>query len=109
MKKNVGGCDRMARIILGLVLLSFLFVLDGAARWFGLIGIVPLLTGLLSFCPAYCIVGINTGAGCCGGDKAEGEAEKSNALKEEKKEDTGCCGGCGGEGHGKKKEDSFEN
>jgi len=60
MKQNVGSVDRVIRVIIGLVLLSLLFFLDGGARWFGLIGIVPLLTALISFCPLYTILGINT-------------------------------------------------
>lgn len=60
MINNVGGIDRVLRIVLGLVLLSFLFLLDGNARWFGLIGLVPLATALLGWCPAYTLLGINT-------------------------------------------------
>ena len=53
MKKNVGGIDRAVRIIVGLGLLSLLFVLEGNTRWWGLVGIIPLTTGLLRWCPAY--------------------------------------------------------
>jgi hypothetical protein len=60
MMNNVGGVDRGLRIVLGLVLLSFLFLLEGNARWFGLIGLVPLATALLGWCPAYTLLGINT-------------------------------------------------
>ena len=60
MKSNVGGIDKALRIVAGLALLSLVFILDGAARWWGLIGIVPLLTGSLGWCPAYIPFGIST-------------------------------------------------
>ena len=60
MKSNVGGIDKVLRIVAGLALLSLVFILDGAARWWGLIGIVPLWTGSLGWCPAYTLVGLNT-------------------------------------------------
>jgi hypothetical protein len=58
MQINVGGFDRIARIVLGLVLISLVFV--GPQTAWGWIGIVPLLTGIFKFCPAYTIVGLNT-------------------------------------------------
>jgi len=60
MKANIGGADRVIRIVAGLVLLSLVVILEGDARWFGLIGIVPLFTGLMRWCPAYTLLGINT-------------------------------------------------
>ena len=60
MEHNVGGIDRAVRIVAGLVLLSLLFVLEGNARWWGLIGIVPLATGLVRWCPAYSLLGLNS-------------------------------------------------
>jgi hypothetical protein len=60
MKTNVGTVDRTLRIIVGLVLLSLLFILDGPARWFGLIGVVPLLTAFMRFCPLYTVLGVST-------------------------------------------------
>lgn len=60
MTKNVGSVDRIVRIIAGLALLSLLFVLEGNARWWGLIGLVPLGTGLFSTCPLYSMLGFNT-------------------------------------------------
>ena len=60
MEANVGGVDRGVRIVAGLVLLSLVFVLEGNARWWGLIGVVPLATGLLRWCPAYLPFGIRT-------------------------------------------------
>jgi len=60
MAQNVGGLDRGIRVAVGLGLLSLLFVLDGSARWLGLIGIVPLATALFGVCPLYSLVGLNT-------------------------------------------------
>ncbi len=60
-KTNVGGIDRVLRIVVGLALLAGFFLnTDGAYRWAYLIGIVPLATGLFSTCPLYSILGIST-------------------------------------------------
>jgi hypothetical protein len=58
MPCNVGTIDRTLRIVVGLGLLSLVFV--GPQTLWGLIGLVPLLTGLAKFCPAYSIAGMNT-------------------------------------------------
>lgn len=61
-KTNVGGIDRIARIVVGLALLAGFF-LNGSNSpwtWAYLLGIVPLATGLLSTCPLYSILGIST-------------------------------------------------
>lgn len=58
MNKNVGSVDRGLRIVAGLVLLS-LTVIGPKTLW-GLIGIVPLLTALIGWCPAYTLFGIRT-------------------------------------------------
>ncbi len=60
MTANMGSIDRIVRAIVGLALLSLIFLLDGGARWFGLIGIVPLATAALGWCPAYLPFGIST-------------------------------------------------
>lgn len=60
MKKNVGTLDRWIRIVLGVVLLSLLFLLQGGARWIGLIGLIPLVTGIINYCPIYALLKINT-------------------------------------------------
>ena len=60
MNINVGSTDRLIRIIAGVVILSGLFWMEGNARWFGLIGIIPLATGLIRWCPAYSLLGTNT-------------------------------------------------
>lgn len=60
MNTNVGNTDRIIRIVVGLILLSLLFLLEGGARWIGLIGLLPLATGLVRWCPAYQLLGTNT-------------------------------------------------
>ena len=60
MKKNVGGIDKLLRILVGLGLLSLLVVLEGPARWLGLIGLVPLLTAFAGFCPLYAVFGFSS-------------------------------------------------
>ena len=60
MQTNVGGIDRIARIVVGIALLLFALFNEGGYRWFGLIGLVPLATGLLGWCPAYLPFGIKT-------------------------------------------------
>jgi hypothetical protein len=58
MKPNVGGIDRIARIVLGLVLVGL--AATGTVGWWGWLGIVPLATGALGWCPPYAIFGFNT-------------------------------------------------
>ena len=58
MKVNVGGIDRLLRIVVGLALMAWALLANGPLwAW---IGILPLATGLLNFCPAYTLLGINT-------------------------------------------------
>lgn len=58
MKANVGGIDRALRIVLGLVLLCLVVV--GPKTLWGLVGLVPLATGLMRFCPVYPLLGVST-------------------------------------------------
>ena len=58
MKMNEGGADRIIRIIVGLVLISLVFI--GPQSLWGWIGLVPLITGVIGWCPAYMPFGINT-------------------------------------------------
>jgi hypothetical protein len=61
LKKNVGTVDRALRILLGLGLLAGFFLNSGGAySWLYLIGIIPLVTGLISSCPLYSIFGMST-------------------------------------------------
>lgn len=58
MKHNVGGIDRILRIVVGLVLVGL--AATGTVGLWGWIGVVPLATGLLGTCPAYKLLGMNT-------------------------------------------------
>ena len=58
MKLNVGGIDRILRIVIGLVLIAL--AATGTVGVWGWIGIVPLLTGAVGFCPLYPLIGLNT-------------------------------------------------
>ena len=63
MKPNVGTLDRIVRIVIGLVLLAYALKLgfpDTGWNWTGWIGIVPILTALVRFCPAYALLGIRS-------------------------------------------------
>jgi hypothetical protein len=60
MKSNVGGVDKILRIVVGLGLLSLILILEGNARWWGLVGLIPLATGLINFCPLYALLGFNS-------------------------------------------------
>jgi hypothetical protein len=57
-RNNVGGIDRVLRIVVGVVLLALVFV--GPKTPWGWLGVVPLVTGLFSTCPLYSLVGLNT-------------------------------------------------
>ena len=58
MKFNVGGVDRILRIVIGLVLIAL--AATGTVGWWGWLGVIPLLTGVVRFCPLYSRVGMNT-------------------------------------------------
>lgn len=60
MKHNMGTVDRVIRIVVGIFLLSLVFILESNARWWGLVGLLPLVTGLAGSCPAYIPFGIDT-------------------------------------------------
>jgi hypothetical protein len=60
MKKNVGAADRALRVVVGLVILSLYFAVEPAYRWWTLLGLVPLVTGAVGWCPAYTLLGIKT-------------------------------------------------
>ncbi|SOC08870.1 YgaP family membrane protein [Rhodobacter maris] len=60
-KNNVGGIDKIARIVVGIALIAAFFLTSGGPmHWLLLIGVVPLITGFAGTCPLYSIVGINT-------------------------------------------------
>ena len=58
MKANIGGIDRIIRIVIGLALIAVAIFVPGA--WWGWIGVVPLLTAFIRFCPLYPLFKINT-------------------------------------------------
>jgi len=58
MKTNEGTLDRALRLVAGLALIGL--AATGTVGLWGYIGVVPLLTGLVGFCPVYTILGINT-------------------------------------------------
>ena len=57
MKHNVGGIDRALRIIVGLAVIGWGVY---AQSWWGAIGLIPLLTGVIGWCPAYLPFGLNS-------------------------------------------------
>lgn len=57
MKANVGSVDKVVRIIAGLAIIGWGVA---ASNWLGAIGVIPLATALLGFCPAYSLIGVNT-------------------------------------------------
>lgn len=81
--KNVGKIDRLLRIVVGIGLITATAL--GKLPVWGWIGVIPLLTGVLAICPAYCLFKIDTtkcdGKSCCpfkkcGKDKEESPEEK---------------------------------
>jgi len=58
MNKNIGGMERILRIVAGLVLIAL--AATGTAGWWGWLGLVPLATGLMGWCPPYSLLGIST-------------------------------------------------
>jgi hypothetical protein len=58
MTRNIGTIDRALRIVVGLVLIALVFV--GPQTPWGWIGVVPLLTALIGWCPPYALLGIST-------------------------------------------------
>lgn len=57
MKANVGSTDRIIRFVLGAVIIAVGFYFKS---WWGVVGVVPILTGLLNYCPAYNLIGVST-------------------------------------------------
>ena len=58
MKTNEGMIDRALRVVAGLLLLALMFT--GTIGVWGWIGVVPLLTGAIGWCPLYTVLGFNT-------------------------------------------------
>ena len=66
MKTNIGNIERGIRIVAGLILIAL--AATNTVGWWGWLGVVPLATGLLGWCPPYAMLGINT----CSAKKAPG-------------------------------------
>ena len=60
MSQNIGTIDRILRILVGVALLVWGFVLSQPFNYWGAIGAIPLLTALIGWCPAYTLIGVNT-------------------------------------------------
>jgi Protein of unknown function (DUF2892) len=58
LKTNEGNTDRTMRVVFGLLLVSLVFV--GPQTPWGWLGLIPIATGLIGFCPLYALLGINT-------------------------------------------------
>jgi hypothetical protein len=58
MTTNIGGIERIARIVIGLVLIGL--AATGQVGIWGWLGLLPLVTGLIGWCPPYSLLGINT-------------------------------------------------
>jgi hypothetical protein len=85
IEKNIGTVDRAVRIIAGAALLALvpLSIAGQLSEWaiLGLLGVVPLLAGIIGYCPPYALLGINTRRGC----KKEGDEPV------EDNPETACC------------------
>jgi len=57
MVRNVGSADKVVRYILGLIIIALGVYYKS---WWGLIGLVPIVTALVNFCPLYSIIGVRT-------------------------------------------------
>jgi len=60
MTRNVGDLDRVIRFVIGLGLFGLYFVLEGDARWWALLGLIPILTAVFGYCGAYALAGVST-------------------------------------------------
>ena len=57
MHHNVGGIDQILRIVLGVVIRTIWVMYN---NWWGLVGLIPLVTGTMSWCPLYTLVGLSS-------------------------------------------------
>lgn len=63
MQANVGGIDRIVRIAIGAILIAYAIPLGFPStgwNWAGWIGVIPLLTGIFGYCPAYSLIGFSS-------------------------------------------------
>lgn len=59
MIRNVGGAERIVRVVIGVLLLG-LFALEGPWSWLGLLAVIPLATAAIGYCPLWQALGVNT-------------------------------------------------
>ena len=57
MKRNMGGIDRILRLVVGVALLAWGYMNQ---NWWGALGLIPLLTGAMGWCPLYLPLGLST-------------------------------------------------
>jgi hypothetical protein len=62
MKQNIGGIERVARVVLGIAVLSLAFI--GPQSPWAYLGIIPLTTGVIGWCPLYALFGFSTCKNC---------------------------------------------
>lgn len=60
LQSNIGKSDAVIRYIVGVVLLLGVVFINSPWRWLGLIGIIPIVTAAVNFCPVWRLFGINT-------------------------------------------------
>ncbi|HZS63922.1 MAG TPA: DUF2892 domain-containing protein [Xanthobacteraceae bacterium] len=63
MTRNIGTTERVIRVVIGLVLIAFAMhwgFPDTSWNWIGWIGVVPIVTAVVGFCPLYSLLGIST-------------------------------------------------
>ena len=60
MQANVGTIDRVLRVVAGAALIAVALLVTHPYAWLGWIGAIPILTGILGFCPAYRLIGLST-------------------------------------------------
>ncbi|MCC6472470.1 MAG: DUF2892 domain-containing protein [Burkholderiales bacterium] len=60
MPANLGSFDRLIRVLSGLALLCMAVLLQGAERWWGAVGLLPLASGLAGWCPVCAVLDIST-------------------------------------------------
>lgn len=60
MSKNIGSIDRVLRIIIGIALIAWAVLSNAPLAWLGWLGAVPIVTALISWCPAYTLIGVKT-------------------------------------------------
>jgi hypothetical protein len=73
MKSNIGCADRSIRIVVGIIIIALGFAYQ---TWWGLVGLLPLVTALVRFCPAYTLFGMNT---CSTDSSCKAEEKKPEA------------------------------